>query len=149
MSVLPIPEANIPMLPPRRAQRPIEHPLLAYLGSLSPRSHLTVQERLRAVARMMRVPYEQVEWHELRAHHVERVRQALSERGVAPSTVNGTLPALKGIARRAESEPYDLGGVRPHPRRHHARWTAATRLRALPASSCHASSKWVKLMSLR
>ncbi len=92
-----------PALPPGRAQRPIEDPLLAYLGSLSPRSRVTVQERLRAVARMMEVPYEQVEWYQLRAHHVEWIRQALSGRGVAPSTVNVTLSALKGIARRARN----------------------------------------------
>ncbi len=54
MSILSIP----PQLPPRHEQQPIEDPLLAYLGSLSPRSRLTVQERLRAVARMMEVPYE-------------------------------------------------------------------------------------------
>ncbi len=52
---------------------------------------------------MMEVPYEQVEWYQLRAHHVEWIRQALSERGVAPSTVNVTLSALKGIARRARN----------------------------------------------
>ncbi len=97
----------------RRTQGPTEDPLLAYLGSLSPRSRVTVQECLRAVARMMEVPYEQVVWHELRAHHVEWIRQALTERGVAPSTVNVTLSALKGIARRARnlnlmtSEEYD------------------------------------------
>ncbi len=102
-----------PGLPPRCPQHPIENPLLAYLGSLSPRSRVTVQERLRAVARMMEVPYEQVEWHELRAHHVEWIRQALIERDVAPTTVNVTLSALKGIARRARnlnlisSEEYD------------------------------------------
>ncbi len=102
-----------PVLPLHRAQRPIEDPLLVYLGSLSPRSRVTVEERLRAVARMMEVPYEQVVWHELRAHHVEWIRQALTERGVAPSTVNVTLSALKGIARRARnlnlmsSEEYD------------------------------------------
>ncbi len=100
-------------LPPGRAQQPIKDPLLVYLGSLSPRSRVTVQERLRAVALLMQVPYEQVVWHELRAHHVEWIRQALSERGVAPSTVNVTLSALKGIARRARnlnlmgSEEYD------------------------------------------
>ncbi len=96
-------ELVVPALPLGRAQRLVEDPLLAYLGSLSPRSRLTVQERLRAVARMMEVPYEQVEWHELRAHHVEWIRQALIERGVAPSTVNVTLSALKGIARRARN----------------------------------------------
>ncbi len=79
----------------------------------SSRSRVTVEERLRAVARIMQVPYEQVVWHALRAHHVEWIRQALTERGVAPSTVNVTLSALKGIARRARnlnlmtSEEYD------------------------------------------
>jgi hypothetical protein len=52
---------------------------------------------------MMQIPYEQVEWHELRAHHVEWIRQALTERDVAPTTVNVTLSALKGIARRARN----------------------------------------------
>ncbi len=86
-----------PPLPTPRTQRPIEDPLLAYLGSLSPRSRITVQERLCAVALMMQVSYESVEWESLRAHHVEWIRQALTERGVAPSTVNVTLSALKGI----------------------------------------------------
>ncbi len=113
MTVVPAPTISPPALPPRHAQRPIEDPLLAYLGSLSPRSRVTVQERLRAVARMMEMPYEQVEWESLRAHHVEWIRQALTDRGVAPSTVNVTLSALKGIARRARnlnlmgSEEYD------------------------------------------
>ncbi len=108
-----VPAISRPALPEKRAQRPIEDPLVAYVGSLSPRSRVTVTERLRAVARLMQVPYEQVEWHELRAHHVEWIRQALTERGVAPSTVNVTLSALKGIARRARnfnlisSEEYD------------------------------------------
>ncbi len=113
MTFAPVSTISPPSLPPRPVQRPIEDPLLAYLGSLSPRSRVTVQERLRAVARMMEVPYEQVEWHELRAHHVEWIRQALQERDVAPSTVNVTLSAIKGIARRARnlnlmtSEEYD------------------------------------------
>jgi hypothetical protein len=61
----------------------------------------------------MQVPYEDVVWHELRAHHVEWIRQALLERDVAPRTVNVTLSALKRIARRARnlnllsSEEYD------------------------------------------
>jgi len=113
MTLVSVPSISPPTLPPWREQRPIEDPLLAYLGSLAPRSRLTVQERLRTVARMMEVPYEQVVWHELRAHHVEWIRQALTERGVAPTTVNVTLSALKGIARRARnlnlitSEEYD------------------------------------------
>lgn len=61
MTLAPVPAIPRPALPPpRRAQRPIEEPLLAYLGSLAPRSRLTVQERLRAVVRLMRVPYEKL-----------------------------------------------------------------------------------------
>jgi len=113
MTLVSVPSIPPPTLPPWREQRPIEDPLLAYLGSLSPRSRVTVRERLRAVAKMMQVPYEQVCWWQLGAHHVEWIRQALQERGVAPSTVNVTLSALKGIARRARnlnlmtSEEYD------------------------------------------
>jgi site-specific recombinase XerD len=51
----------------------------------------------------MQVPYEDVVWHDLRAHHVEWIRQALLERDVAPRTVNVTLSALKGIAKRARN----------------------------------------------
>lgn len=80
------PEIDPPALPLRHTQQPIEDPLLAYLGSLSPRSRVTVGERLRAVARLMDVSYESVEWHELRALHVEWIRQARTERGAAPST---------------------------------------------------------------
>ncbi len=98
-----IPDSEVPVLQPRPVQRPLEDPLLAYLGSLSPRSRVTVAERLKAVAKMMQVPYEDVVWHELRAHHVEWIRQALLERDVAPRTVNVTLSALKGIARRARN----------------------------------------------
>ncbi len=50
-------------------QRPTEDPLHIYLGSLSPRSRVTVQKRLRAVAKMIQIPYEQVDWRELRAPH--------------------------------------------------------------------------------
>ncbi len=93
----------LPLVPAHAAQASLEDPLLAYLGSLSPRSRVTVTERLKTVARMMQVPYQRVVWHELRAHHVEWIRQALLERDVAPRTVNVTLSALKGIARRARN----------------------------------------------
>ena len=41
-----------------------------------------------------------MEWHELRAHRVEWIRQTLAERGVAPSTVNVALSALSGVLLR-------------------------------------------------
>jgi len=40
-------------------------------------------------------------WHRLPFERVERIRQELLARGAAPSTVNLTLAALKGIARYA------------------------------------------------
>ena len=86
-----VPSISPPTLGHRCEQRILDVSLLAFLGGLSPRSRLTIQERLRAVARMMEVPYEQVAWHELRAHHVEWIRQALTDRDVAPTTMNVTL----------------------------------------------------------
>ncbi len=57
--------------------------------------------------------WEGVQWHCLRAHHLEWIRQALLERDAAPATVNLTLSVLKGILGRARdldlltAEEYD------------------------------------------
>jgi integrase len=82
----------------------------AYLGSLSPNGARAMRERLRAVARLIGVaapdgvPPEEAfrdGWHQLTFTEVEFIRQRLLARGAAPSTVNLTLAALKGIARYA------------------------------------------------
>ena len=86
------------------------NPMDAYLASLSPNGRRAMRERLRAVARLIGVeappgiaPEEALRdhWHRLPFERVERIRQELLARGAAPSTVNLTLAALKGIARYA------------------------------------------------
>jgi len=86
------------------------NPMDAYLASLSPNGARAMRERLRAVARLIGVeappglaPEEALRdhWHTLPFERVERIRQALLARGAAPSTVNLTLAALRGIARYA------------------------------------------------
>ncbi len=56
------------------AHSSLADPMLAYLGSLSPKGRQTMLERLRAVAKLLEVPYEAVVWHELRFVHVELIR---------------------------------------------------------------------------
>ncbi len=85
---------------PRAAQ---VDPTAAYLASLSPKGRTTMLERLRAVAALLDVPYEQIVWHELRFPHVDALRQRLLEQGRSPATVNLTLAALRGIARYARN----------------------------------------------
>ena len=84
-------------------------PTAAYLASLSPKGRTTMVERLRAVAALLDVPYEQIAWHELRFQHVDAIRQRLLEAGRAPATVNLTLAAFRGIARYARN----LGLITP------------------------------------
>ncbi|HVA91817.1 MAG TPA: tyrosine-type recombinase/integrase [Chloroflexota bacterium] len=74
-------------------------PTQAYLGSLAPKSQRVVQERLRAVAKLIGAAVEDVPWHALRVHHLEYIRARLLEQDAAPATVNLTLAALRGIAR--------------------------------------------------
>jgi len=88
---------------------PLADPTAAYLGSLSPKGRQTMVERLRAVATLIGVPYEQVAWHELRFQHVDFLRQRLLEQGRSPATVNLTLAAFRGIARYARN----LGLITP------------------------------------
>ena len=66
-------------------------------------------ERLRAVAVLIGMPYEQVVWHDLRFQHVDFLRQHLLEAGRSPATVNLTLAAFRGIARYARN----LGLITP------------------------------------
>ncbi|HEX5502544.1 MAG TPA: site-specific integrase [Thermomicrobiales bacterium] len=82
----------------------------AYLASLSPNGRRAMRERLRAVARLIGVeappgvsPEDAFrdQWHRLTFAELEVIRQRLLDRGAAPSTVNLTLAALKGVARYA------------------------------------------------
>ncbi len=89
---------------------PTRNPMDAYLASLSPNGARAMRERLRAVARLIGVepapgmPPEEAlrdHWHRLPFERITQIRQEMLARGAAPSTVNLTLAALKGIANYA------------------------------------------------
>ena len=81
----------------------VTDPATAYLASLSPNGRLAMAKRLRAVAAILGVPAEVINWHELRFAHIAAIRQRLVERGAAPATINLTLAALRGVARYARN----------------------------------------------
>lgn len=113
-------------------QAPLGDPVRAYLGSIGPASREAAVKRLRAVAKLIEAPsWEAVQWHCLRAHHLESIRQALLERDAAPATVNLTLSVLKGIAQRARD--LNLMTSEEHDRLRHVR--GATNDREPPGRS--------------
>ena len=78
------------------------HPALVYLSSLAASGRRTMEAKLLRVARL--IGYSDVvtpPWHLMRYQHVVAIRTRLQEEGLAPSTVNSTLFALRGVARAA------------------------------------------------
>lgn len=76
-------------------------PVAVYLAGCAPssrRAHLT---NLARVARLFATPPSVFRWEELRFSHVEMIRARLQGEGFAPATINVTLCALRGVARRA------------------------------------------------
>lgn len=80
-------------------QVPLADPTAAYLASLSPAGRETMIKRLKAVAKLIGVPYEAVAWHQLRFVHLDFIRQRLIERGAAPATVNQDLSPVLALRR--------------------------------------------------
>ncbi|HEX6290220.1 MAG TPA: tyrosine-type recombinase/integrase [Herpetosiphonaceae bacterium] len=76
-------------------------PLALYLATLAPSSQRTVIRSLKAIARLLGVPYQAVPWRALRYPHVVAIRAQLLDRDLAPATINVALAALRGIAREA------------------------------------------------
>jgi len=81
---------------------PDRSPAAVYLAGLAPSGRRTVQGKLDKVARWLGYPNAlAAPWGDLRLQHVVAVRARLLEEGRAPKTVNGTLHALRGVARAA------------------------------------------------
>ena len=76
---------------------------LVYLASLAPTGRRSMRGKLELVAQLLtgRRDVLFVPWHLLRYGHVAGLRAALSERGLAPATINATLYALRGVAKAA------------------------------------------------
>ncbi|HEY9282338.1 MAG TPA: tyrosine-type recombinase/integrase [Pyrinomonadaceae bacterium] len=78
-------------------------PAVLYLGTLSPSGRASMRTCLRRVARLLPgdVSFEQVAWEQMRFAHVEWLLGKMRGLGLAAATINATLSALKGVARRA------------------------------------------------
>lgn len=77
------------------------NPARRYLATLSSASRRSMRANLQRVARLLKVPFEGVPWHMLRAPHIEALRAAMQDGRLSPATVNATLAGLKGVARQA------------------------------------------------
>ena len=78
-----------------------DNPAMVYLSSLASNGRRAIQGRLKHVADMFGYPVESMPWASMRYQHLAAIREQLQESGLAPSTINLTLYALRGIARNA------------------------------------------------
>ena len=79
-----------------------QHPAIAYLARLAPRSRRTMRgalERLAQLASGGTMTAETCPWQELTYAHTAALRSALLERYSSPATVNRHLAALRGVLR--------------------------------------------------
>lgn len=76
-------------------------PAAIYLSSLAPTGRRSLRGKLQSVANMFNCPFDSMPWHELRYEHMEAIRARLQESGLAPSTINMTLSALRGVTKSA------------------------------------------------
>ena len=77
------------------------NPATIYLASLAPSGRRAIKGRLQSIANMFSCPFDSMPWHELRYEHMEAIRANLQETKLAPSTINMTLYALRGVAKSA------------------------------------------------
>ena len=77
------------------------NPAAIYLASLAPTGRRSLKSKLQSIANMFNCPFDSMPWHELRYEHMEAIRARLQESGLAPSTINMTLSALRGVTKSA------------------------------------------------
>ncbi len=77
------------------------NPATVYLASLAPSGRRSIKSKLQSIADMFSCPFESMPWHELRYQHLEAIRARLQESKLAPSTINMTLSALRGVTKSA------------------------------------------------
>jgi len=92
---------NLPQVSPARYARVGDNPASVYLASLRPSGRRSIKGRLQRVADMFNCPLELMPWHDLRYQHLEAIRSVLQDSGLAPSTINLTLYAVRGVAKSA------------------------------------------------
>src|SRR5262245_58441191 len=73
------------------------NPARVYLDPLAPGSRPAMRAALRRIAGLVGLAWERLPWHFLRYEHTSAIRARLLELGLAPSTVNRCLSALRGV----------------------------------------------------
>jgi len=92
---------TLPQVSPVSYARAGDNPALVYLASLAPTGRRAIEGRIKHVARMFNCPPEAMPWPALRYQHLEAIRAKLQDSGLAPSTINMTLYALRGVCKAA------------------------------------------------
>ncbi|MBA3243362.1 MAG: tyrosine-type recombinase/integrase [Acidobacteria bacterium] len=87
---------TVSLLPPETTC-PASH----YVANLSPAGGRSMRSRLSGVARLFGLTFHTFPWRELSAAHVETARARLRRDGLAVSSVNSTLSALRSVAHTA------------------------------------------------
>ena len=90
-----LPQVRPTVIPSKRSAATI------YLASLAPSGRRSIKCRLQSVADMFHCPFDSMPWHALRYEHLAAIRTELQESELAPSTINMTLYALRGVAKSA------------------------------------------------
>jgi len=91
-----LPQVRPTVIPSKRSAATI------YLASLAPSGRRSIKGRLQSVADMFHCSFDSMPWHMLRYEHLAAVRtELLQESKLAPSTINMTLYALRGVAKSA------------------------------------------------
>lgn len=76
-------------------------PVMLYLEQLSPAGRRTQRTNLERASRLLGGAGLDYDWAALRSSHMELLRGLMKGQGYAPSSINGTLSALRGVARWA------------------------------------------------
>jgi site-specific recombinase XerD len=84
-----------------QAGRTVANPAYSYLAHLADTGRRTRESTLKKVAGMLGGELDSIPWAELRYQHVTAIRTMLTERGLAPATVNKYLAAVRGVMREA------------------------------------------------
>jgi integrase/recombinase XerD len=95
---------SLTLFAPAAAARIERNPAEIYLAGLSATGRRSMAQKLKIVAGILGYTDPRiVAWEKLQFEHVVAIRTSLSERALAPATVNATLAAIRGVAKASWS----------------------------------------------
>jgi len=119
-----------------------KNPALLYLMSLQGKGRRTMKGTLEKIAGMLGYDLRTMPWHKLRFETIQAIQTKLSEEGLAPSTVNKALAAIRGTLKAAWR--LDLITGDEYAKAHDVRLVAGSRL---PAGRCLSPEEIITLFS--